>query len=101
MSVGPAGLLGGLGILTLVAGLFFLGGIHAFQVSGTPWPSKPVVFALSRADLAFVTLLWIAVLYFGRETLLDDVPDGGPRRERAISVVGVLAAALVVVLAIF
>lgn len=101
MSVGPAGLLGGLGILTLIAGLFFLGGIHAFQVSGTPWPSKPVLFALSRADLALVTLLWIAVLYFGRETLLDDVPDGGPRRERAISVAGVLAAALIVVLAIF
>ncbi len=101
MSVGPAGLLGGLGIVVLLGGLYLLGGIHAFQVSGTPWPSKPIAFALSRGDLALVTLLWGAVLYLGRDTLLDDVPEGGTRRERLISVTGIVAAGLLVLLAIF
>ncbi len=101
MSVGPAGLLGGLGVLVILAGLFLLGGIHAFQVTGSPWPSKPIVFSLSRGDLAIVTLAWAAVLYWGRETLLDDLPQESPRRERAIAGAGLAAAALLLVLAIF
>jgi hypothetical protein len=101
MSIGPAGLLGGLGVIVLLGGLFLLGGLHAFQVTGRPWPSRPLFLSLSRGDLALITILWGIVLYTGREALLEETPSQGPRGERAIAVAGILAAALLILLAIF
>jgi len=101
MSVGPAGLLGGLGVVVLLGGLFLVGGIHAFQVSGTPWPSRPLFLSLSRGDLALVTFVWGIVLYVGREALLEDTPGQSTRGERSLSVAGILTAALLLLLTIF
>jgi hypothetical protein len=101
MSVGPTGLLGGLGVVVLLGGLFLIGGIHAFQVAGTPWPSRPLFLSLSRGDLALVTLVWGIVLYVGREALLEDSPGQAPKGERSLSVAGILTAALLLLLTIF
>jgi hypothetical protein len=101
MSVGPAGLLGGLGVVVLLGGLFLIGGIHAFQVTGTPWPTRPLFLSLSRGDLALVTFVWGIVLYVGREALLEDSPGQGPKGERALSVAGIMTAALLLLLMIF
>jgi hypothetical protein len=101
MSVGPTGLLGGLGVVVLLGGLFLIGGIHAFQVAGTPWPSRPLFLSLSRGDLAIVTLVWGIVLYVGREALLEDSPGQAPKGERSLSVAGILTAALLLLLTIF
>jgi hypothetical protein len=101
MSVGPAGLLGGLAAILVIVGLFVLGGVHAFQVTGRPWPGDATVFALSRGDLAIVTLLWAGNIGLGRRVLLDDEPDGAPRGERGFAVTGVVAAILTIFFAIF
>lgn len=100
MSAGPAGLLGGLGAGVLVVGLFLLGGLHAFQITGRLWPDTPVLFALSRADLGIVTLLWIGNLVLGRRVLLDEDMGDSPRGERPFSAVAVVAAVGTILMAV-
>lgn len=97
MSPGPAGMLGGFGVAVAVAGLFLIGGIHAFQLTGKPWPSTPLWMSLSRADLALVTALWVLTLVLGRAVLLDEAPDGTASGERAFATAGVLGAALTII----
>ncbi len=100
MSAGPAGLLGGTGLLFAVVGLGIVGGIHAFLVAGSPFPSTPLFLNLSRGDLFLVGLLWIANLVVGRRVLLDEAPEGSPRGERLLSTVAVVGGVLTILLAI-
>lgn len=100
MSIGPTGLLAGLGVAAIAVGLFVIGGIHAFQVTGFPWPSRPLFLSLSRGDLGLVSLAWTAVLFWGRRTLVDDLPEGAPKQDRVIAVAGIAAAAALVILAL-
>jgi hypothetical protein len=99
MSAGPSGMLGGLAILTTIFGLFLIGGIHAFQVAGKPWPDSPVLFSLSRGDLALVSLFWALNLVLGRKSLLDPTPDG--RGERGFAAVSVAAGVILLLLLLF
>jgi hypothetical protein len=98
MSAGPAGLLGGLGVAVTIAGVFLIGGIHAFQVTGHLWPSAPVFFAITRSELGIVTLLWIANLVAGRRVLLDEDLGDTARSERPFALVAVVAAVVTLVL---
>jgi hypothetical protein len=51
--------------------------------------------------LALVTLAWAGLLYFGRETLLDEAGAQTARRDRAIAGAGIAAAVLLTLLAIW
>ena len=101
MSAGPAGMLGGFGVILVVVGLLVLGAIHARQVTGQFWPDNAVFFALARGDLALVSLVWIANLFVGRRLLLDEEPEGTPRGERLFSAVAALLAIVVILAALF
>ena len=101
MSPGPAGMLGGFGAAIVVGGLFLLGGIHAWQLTGRPWPGDPVLFGLSRGDLGIVTLLWIVTLALGRGVLLDEAPDGAAQGERAFAAAAVVGGALTLLFLLF
>ena len=101
MSAGPAGMLGGLGAVLIVGGLLLLGGIHAYQVTGRPWPTAPLFLSLSRGDLALVAFAWILALILGRRVLLDEEPDGVARGERTLAIAGVAAGALLLLLMLF
>jgi hypothetical protein len=101
MSVGPAGMLGGFGVVVAVGGLLLLGAIHAFQVTGRPWPSAPVILAISRGDLALVSAIWIANLVLGRRALLDEADDDTPRGQRGFAVAGAVAGALTLIFLLF
>ena len=101
MSVGPAGLLGGLAATFVLFGVLLVGGIHAFQVVGRPWPSQPIVLAMSRGDLALVTLLWGANLALGRRALLDEEPDGTRFDERVFAAAGAAAGILTLMFLVF
>ena len=100
MSAGPPGLLGTLGLAFAVVGLFLIGGIHTGLVTGRPWSPTPIFWALSRGDVAVVSLLWAVNLFLGRRILLDEAPDGNPGGERGFTVLAVVAGALALVLAI-
>ncbi len=100
MSAGPAGLLGGTGLLFAIVGLGILGSIHALLVTGTMLPPTSLWMNLGRGDLYFVGLLWIANLTVGRRVLLDESPDGSPSGERLLSAVAIAAGGLTIVLAI-
>lgn len=97
MSAGPAAMLGGFGAAFTILGVLAIGGFHAFQVTGQPWPSRPMLFALSRGDLAIVTLVWLLNLAAGRRLLLDEAPEDAPPGQRAFSVVGAAAGVLTLV----
>jgi len=101
MSPGPAGMLGGFGAAIVVAGVFLLGGIHAWQLTGRPWPGDPILFGLSRGDLGIVTLLWIVTLALGRGVLLDEAPEGAAQGERAFAAAAVLGGALTLLFLLF
>lgn len=101
MSTGPSGLLGGAGAAIVLFGLLLIGAIHAYQVTGRPWPGTPLFFSLSRGDLAIVTALWIANLFLGRSVLLDEDVGSAPRGERRFAAMAVAGAALTLLLAIF
>ncbi|MCA9752529.1 MAG: hypothetical protein KC591_10085, partial [Gemmatimonadetes bacterium] len=101
MSAGPAGMLGGFGVAAAIAGLFLLGGIHAWRVTGQPWPSDPLLFSISRGDLAIVTLLWAVTLFFGRSVLLDETPDGNASGERMFAGAAVAGGVLTLILLLF
>jgi hypothetical protein len=102
MSAGPAGMLGGFGLLLAVVGLFLIGGIHATLVTGRPWPSSPLFLSLTRGDLGIVSLIWAATLLFGRNVLLDETPEGGaPQGERLFSIAALAAGILTIGLALF
>lgn len=101
MSVGPAGLLGGLGAVAIVLGLIIIGGVHALRLTGNAWPGSPLFFAASRTDLALVTLLWIATLAVGRRTLLEEASAEDVVRERTFSAASVGLAALLILLTLF
>jgi hypothetical protein len=101
MSPGPAGMLGGFGAGIVVGGLFLLGGIHAWQLTGRPWPGDPVLFGLSRGDLGIVTLLWVVTLVLGRRVLLDEAPDGAAQGERAFAAAAVAGGALTLLFLLF
>ncbi len=101
MSAGPAGMLGGIGLLIAILGLFLLGGIHATLVIGRPWPSSPLFASLSRGDLGLVALVWAANLVLGRRILLDEVPDGAPQGERGFSLAAAVAGVLTLLLTIW
>jgi hypothetical protein len=91
MSAGPAGLLGGAGAAVTLVGLLLIGAVHAYQLTGRPWPGSPIFLAISRGDLAIVTALWIANLVLGRSILLDEdvgSPPQGERRFAAVAVAG-------------
>ncbi|MGQ0721820.1 MAG: hypothetical protein ACT4PE_09640 [Candidatus Eiseniibacteriota bacterium] len=101
MSAGPAGLLGATGAAVVTLGLLVVGGIHAWQITGRPWPSSPVLLALSRGDLGIVTLGWVLNLFLGRRALLDEDAQGGRRGEHPFAVGAVAAAGLTVLLLVF
>jgi hypothetical protein len=101
MSAGPAGMLGGFGVFLVVAGVLFFGAIHAWQVTGKPWPDTPLFLALSRGDLALVALAWTGNLVAGRRLLLDEEPEGAPRGERLFAVIAALLAVVLVGAALF
>lgn len=94
MSVGPAGLLAGLAATLVLFGVLLVGGIHAFQVVGRPWPSQPIVLGMSRGELGLVTLLWGANLALGRRALLDEEPEGARFDERIFAAAGAAAGIL-------
>ena len=87
--------------LSLVLGLFVIGGIHAFQITGHPWPNDTILFSLGRGDLAIAALLWVGNLVLGRRVLLDDEPDAASRGERGFAVTAVVAAVLVLFFTLF
>ena len=101
LSVGPAGLLAGLAVTCVVLGVLAVGGIHAFQITGRPWPSSPMLFAMSRGDLALLSLLWGANLALGRRALLDEEPDGARFDERVFATAGAAAGILTVLFLVF
>jgi hypothetical protein len=101
MSAGPAGLLGGLGAGAVIVGLLAVGAVHAYQVTGRPWPSSPLFLSLSRADLGLVALAWVLNLLLGRRVLLDEELGNAPTGERPFAVVAIAAAALTLALLIF
>lgn len=101
MSAGPAGMLGGFGAALVIGGLLLLGGIHAFQVTGSIWPRSPMFLSLSRGDLALVALTWVLALVLGRRVLLDDDPDGVSRGERPFATIGVAAGVMLILFLIF
>ncbi|GJM44805.1 MAG: hypothetical protein DHS20C21_16470 [Gemmatimonadota bacterium] len=101
MSVGPAGMLGGFGAAFVVVGLLMIGGIHAFQVTGRPWPGGSVILAISRGELAVISAIWIANLILGRRSLLDEAPNDAPPGQRGFAVAGAVAGALTVVFLLF
>jgi hypothetical protein len=101
MSAGPAGMLGGFGAAFVIVGLLMLGGIHAYQVTGSIWPRSPMFLSLSRGDLALVALTWVLALVLGRRVLLDDDPEGTPRGERPFATVGVVAGVMLLLLTLF
>ena len=101
MSAGPAGMLGGFGVFLVVAGVLFFGAIHAWQVTGRLWPDTPLFLALSRGDLALVTLAWTGNLVAGRRLLLDEEPEGAPRGERLFAGIAALLAVVLVGAALF
>jgi hypothetical protein len=101
MSVGPAGLLGGLGALLIVVGLVIVGGIHALRLTGHAWPGSPLFLAASRTDLGIVTLLWIVTLILGRRTLLEEASEADVVRERTFSSAAVGLAVLLILLTLF
>jgi hypothetical protein len=100
MSAGPAGLLGGAGAAIVLFGLLIVGALHAYQVTGRPWPGTPVFLALSRADLGVVTALWIANLVIGRSLLLDEDAGAPPRGERRFAAIAVAGGALTLLMAV-
>lgn len=97
MSVGPSAMLGGFGAAVVVLGLLVIGGIHALQLTGNPWPSRPVMFGISRAELGLVALLWVVNLILGRRLLLDEAADDHPPGQRAFAVAGAMGGILTVV----
>jgi hypothetical protein len=97
LSVGPAGLFAGLGATLVLFGVLLVGGIHAFQITGKPWPSSPLLLAMSRGDLALVTLLWGGNLALGRRALLDEEPDGTRFDERIFAAAGTIAGVLTLI----
>ncbi len=101
MSAGPAGMLGGFGVAVAVGGLLLLGAIHAYQVTGRPWPSSPVVLAISRGDLAIVSLIWIVNLVLGRKLLLDEADEDTPSGQRTFAVAGAVAGVLTLIFLLF
>jgi hypothetical protein len=101
MSAGPAGMLGGFGVILVVVGLLLIGAIHARQVTGHFWPDTPVLLALSRGDLALVSLVWIGNLFVGRRLLLDEEPEGAPRGERAFAGIAALLAVVSIIALLF
>jgi len=101
MSAGPSGMLGGFGAALVVVGLLVIGGIHAFQVTGRPWPSSSVILAISRGELALVAAIWIGNLALGRRVLLDEAPEDSPPGQRAFSLAGVVAGVLTLVFLLF
>lgn len=96
MSAGPAGMLGGFAVILVVGGLLIVGAVHARQVTGKLWPDTPLLLALSRGDLALISLAWVGNLVVGRRLLLDEEPEGASRGERMFSGVAVLLAILLV-----
>lgn len=101
MSAGPAGLLGGAGAAIVLVGLLLVGALHAYQLTGRPWPGTPVFLAMSRGDLAIVTALWIANLVIGRSILLDEDVGSPPRGERRFAAIAAVGGALTVLMALF
>lgn len=101
MSPGPAGLLGGAGAVLVIVGLLGLGGIHAFRITGHPWPSSALFLSLSRADLTIVTVLWIVNLVLGRRALLDEEAGGKSPGERPFAVAAAAGGVLTLVLLLF
>lgn len=101
LSVGPSGLLGGLAVGFVFLGIALVGGVHAFQVTGRPWPNTPMVFAMSRGDLALLSLLWAANLTLGRRALLDEEADGTRFDERLFASTGTAAGVLAVLFLFF
>lgn len=100
MSVGPAGMLGAFGALAVILGLLVLGGIHAFQVTGRPWPSTPILLAVTRGELAVVAAIWVGNLVLGRRLLLDESPSELPTGQRGFAVAGAVAGGLTVLFAL-
>jgi len=101
LSVGPAGLLAGLAAIFVVFGVLLVGGVHAYQVGGRPWPSSPLLLSLSRGDLALLALLWAANLALGRRALLDEEPDGLRLDERIFATAGAAAGVLTLTFLLF
>jgi hypothetical protein len=101
LSVGPAGLLAGLGALFTLVGVMVVGGIHALQVVGRPWPSGPLFLSMSRGDLALVTLVWAANLGLGRRALLEEEPDPSRLDERIFATAGAAAGVLTLLFLVF
>jgi hypothetical protein len=82
-------------------GLLLVGALHAYQVTGRPWPGTPVFLALSRVDLAIVTALWVANLVVGRSILLDEDAGSPPRGERRFAAIAAVGGALTLLMAVF
>jgi hypothetical protein len=101
LSVGPAGLLAGLAATLVLFGVLLVGGIHAFQITGKPWPSSPLILAMSRGDLALLALLWAGNLALGRRALMDEEPDGTRFDERIFATAGAAAGVLCLVFLLF
>ncbi|MBZ0269423.1 hypothetical protein K8I85_14810 [bacterium] len=97
MSAGPAAMLGGFGAAATILGVLAIGGVHAFQLTGQPWPPRPVLFAMTRADLGILALVWILNLALGRRLLLDEAPEDAPPGQRAFALVGTAAGILTLV----
>ncbi|HMB67834.1 MAG TPA: hypothetical protein VKU85_00935 [bacterium] len=100
MSAGPAGLLGGAGAAVTLVGLLLLGAVHAYQLTGHPWPGSPVLLAISRGDLAIVTALWIVNLVLGRSILLDEDVGSPPQGERRFAAIALAGGVLTLVMAL-
>jgi hypothetical protein len=92
MSPGPAGMLGAFAVVLVVVGLLLVGAVHARQVTGRFWPDTPLLMALSRGDLAIISLAWIGNLVVGRRLLLDEEPEGASRGEKMFAGIAVLLA---------
>lgn len=101
LSAGPAGLLAGLAVGFVFLGVALIGGVHAFQVVGRPWPGGPLVLAMSRGDLALLSLLWAANLAIGRRALLDEEADGTHFDERIFATAGVAGGVLALIFLLF
>ena len=101
LSVGPSGLLAGMAVGFVFFGVGIVGGVHAFQVTGRPWPDTPVVLSMSRGDLALLSLLWAGNLALGRRALLDEEADGTRFDERIFAAAGAAAGVLAVIFLLF
>ena len=101
LSVGPSGLLAGMAVGFVFFGVGIVGGVHAFQITGRPWPDTPMLLSMSRGDLALLSLLWAGNLALGRRALLDEEADGTHFDERIFAAAGAAGGVLAVIFLLF